>query len=236
MGGRPVPLPVKRSPSPSPALGSPRVSSGIIDLTLDDTTPPPTSTLGKRGAPPVDYNETYVDDDGTVHPPSDHQPKKRARTRAHSRTPKTRVKGKGKARDTKSKPILPLARTVQPPPLPEPHQARLSALTTALPQGIVSPLLFVLNQCFLTDFYFCEILIVTSLLFRAPNVPRVPKRSATSRRGASPVSLVLGTRRGDALLAKTMKTAFASAAVSMATPVPAMPVSRSAMIYSVLLT
>lgn len=145
MGGRPI----KRSPPPSPALGSPCVSSGIIDLTLDDdTTPPPAPSLGKRSVPPVNYDETYVDDDGTVHPPPDRRPKKRARARASSHTtpapPKSKGKGKASAEAApKTKARLPPVRKVQPPPLPEPHRAKLSELTTA--HGLVSHLLWLVH-------------------------------------------------------------------------------------------
>lgn len=122
-------------PSPSPALRPRRSHSLIIDPSVIDlTTPPPTSTLGKRRAPPIDYDDTYVDDNGTVHaPPDEGRPKKR------TRVPATPSKGKGKAQGrAANKSRLPPVRKVQPPPLPEPHRARLSELTSARPQGIVS--------------------------------------------------------------------------------------------------
>lgn len=148
--------PIKGSPPPSPILGPPIVSLGVIDLTLDDDSPAP-PVLGKRSAPPVNYDDTYVDDDGTVHPPPDERPRKKTRARATSTsvlaTPK--VKGKGKAADNtpgKPKPRRPPVRKVSLPPLPEPHRARLSDLTTAQPQGLVSFFFFLAFSVYLFSF------------------------------------------------------------------------------------
>lgn len=142
VGGLQSPLPLQRSLSPSPALGPTRSSPGVIDLTLDDDPPPP-PVLGKRSALPVNSDETYVDDNGTVHPPPDKPPRKRTRVRATSHTAPATPKAKGKGRAVGNMPSKPKSRRspvrkVALPPLPEPHRARLSALTTAQPQGLVS--------------------------------------------------------------------------------------------------
>lgn len=138
----------RHSPPSSPASSPQRARSLIIDPSVIDlTTPPPSSALGKRRARPINYDDTYVDDDGTVHEPPDERPRKRRAPAPSS------AKGKGKAGEPappKPKSILPPVRKVQPPPLPEPHRARLSALTSARPQGIVSAFLFFPNFLLLT--------------------------------------------------------------------------------------
>lgn len=124
-------------PSSLPALSPRRSPPLIIDPSVIDlTTPPPASTLGKRRGPPINYDDTYVDDDGTVHlPPDEGRPKKR------TRAPAAPSKGKGKApaqAPPKPKSQLPPVRKVAPPPLPEPLNARFSDLTTARAHGLVS--------------------------------------------------------------------------------------------------